>query len=170
MYYGINRANIAVDNVPTISMDTVLRDRLVRESKFIRALLYFNLVRLYGDVPLVLHNPSSTNISNLLIARTPADSVYSQIIADLKDATNLPKSYSGADLGRATGGAAHTLLAKVYLTRQDWADALTQVNLVINGGYGYSLFPNYYDAFSKSNQKRAGAYPSQYNSKPFRRS
>ena len=150
LYYGINRANIAIDNVPTIQMDTTLRSRLVRESKFIRALLYFDLVRLYGDVPLVLHNPNSTNIDNLLIARTPAANVYSQIIADLEDATNLPKSYSTTDLGRATSGAAHTLLAKVYLTQQDWPDALTQLNLVINGGYGYALFPNYYDAFQKA--------------------
>jgi hypothetical protein len=150
LYYGINRANIAIDNVPTIQMDTTLRARLVRESKFIRALLYFDLVRLYGDVPLVLHNPNSTNIDNLLIVRTPAAQVYSQIIADLEDATNLPKSYSSTDLGRATSGAAHTLLAKVYLTQQDWPDALTQLNLVINGGYGYALFPNYYDAFQKA--------------------
>ncbi|WP_158994451.1 RagB/SusD family nutrient uptake outer membrane protein [Mucilaginibacter sp. L196] len=150
LYYGINRANIAIDNVPTIQMDTTLRARLVRESKFIRALLYFDLVRLYGDVPLVLHNPNSTNIDNLLTARTPAADVYTQIIADLEDATNLPKSYSSTDLGRATSGAAHTLLAKVYLTQQDWPDALTQLNLVINGGYGYALFPNYYDAFQKA--------------------
>jgi len=150
LYYGINRANIAIDNVPSVQMDTTLRSRLVRESKFIRALLYFNLVRLYGAVPLILHNPSSTDINSLLIPRTSTDSVYSQIIVDLKDATNLPKSYSGTDLGRATGGAAHALLAKVYLTRQDWTDALTQVNDVINGGYGYALFPNYYDAFQKA--------------------
>ncbi|WP_428330054.1 RagB/SusD family nutrient uptake outer membrane protein [Mucilaginibacter sp.] len=150
LYYGINRANIAIDNIPAISMDTTLRARLIRESKFIRALLYFNLVRLYGDVPLVLHNPNSTNIEDLFIARTPQDAVYTQIIADLKDATNLPKGYSTTDLGRATGGAAHALLAKVYLTRQDWNNSLAQINLVVNGGYGYALFPNYYDAFQKA--------------------
>jgi hypothetical protein len=150
LYYGINRANIAIDNIPAIQMDTVLRARLIRESKFIRALLYFDLVRLYGDVPLVLHNPNSTNIDNLLIARTPTNDVYTQIISDLKDATNLPKTYGSADLGRATSGAAHTLLAKVYLTRQGWTDALTELNTVINGGYGYALFPNYYDAFQKA--------------------
>jgi hypothetical protein len=150
LYYGINRANIAIDNIPAIQMDTTLRARLIRESKFIRALLYFNLVRLYGDVPLVLHNPNSTNIDNLLIARTPTNDVYTQIISDLKDATNLPKTYGTADLGRATSGAAHTLLAKVYLTRQGWTDALTELNTVINGGYGYALFPNYYDAFQKA--------------------
>jgi hypothetical protein len=150
LYYGINRANIAIDNIPAVAMDTTLRARLVRESKFIRALLYFNLVRLWGDVPLVLHNPTSTDISNLYTARTPAADVYTQIIADLKDATNLPKSYGSANLGRATGGAAHALLAKVYLTRQDWSDALNETNAVINGGYGYALFANYYDAFQKA--------------------
>jgi hypothetical protein len=150
LYYGINRANIAIDNIPAIQMDTTLRDRLVRESKFIRGLLYFNLVRLYGAVPLILHNPTTINPNALLVGRTSVDSVYLQIVSDLKDATNLPKSYGGADLGRATGGAAHTLLAKVYLTRQDWSNALTQLNIVINGGYGYALFPNYYDAFQKA--------------------
>jgi hypothetical protein len=150
LYYGINRANIAIDNIPAIQMDTTLRARLVRESKFIRALLYFDLVRLYGAVPLILHNPTSIDVNALLVPRTSVDSVYAQIVTDLKDATNLPKSFSGTELGRATGGAAHTLLAKVYLTRQDWTDALTQLNIVINGGYGYALFPNYYDAFQKA--------------------
>jgi len=150
LYYGINRANIAIDNIPSVQMDTTIRARLVRESKFIRGLLYFNLVRLYGAVPLILHNPTTIDPTKLLVGRTPVDSIYLQIVSDLKEATNLPKSYSGADLGRATGGAAHTLLAKVYLTRQDWTNALAQLNIVINGGYGYALFPNYYDAFQKA--------------------
>jgi hypothetical protein len=150
LYYGINRANIAVDNIPGIQIDTVLRSRLVREAKFVRALLYFNLVRLYGDVPLVLHNPNSIDLDKLFVKRAPTDYVYAQIVADLKDATNLPKSFSGADLGRATGGAAHALLAKVYVTRKDWNDAFTELNTVINGGYGYALFPNYRDAFQKA--------------------
>jgi hypothetical protein len=150
LYYGINRANIAIDNIPAIQMDSTLRARLTRESKFIRGLLYFNLVRLYGAVPLILHNPTTINPTALLVGRTSTDSIYSQIISDLKDATSLPKSYSGTDVGRATGGAAHTLLAKVYLTKQDWPNALAQLNIVINGGYGYALFQNYYDTFQKA--------------------
>jgi len=150
LYYGINRANIAIDNIPSVQMDTTIRARLVRESKFIRGLLYFNLVRLYGAVPLILHNPTTIDPTKLLVGRTPVDSIYLQIVSDLKEATSLPKSYSGTDLGRATGGAAHTLLAKVYLTRQDWTNALAQLNIVINGGYGYALFTNYYDAFQKA--------------------
>ncbi|MBB3054625.1 RagB/SusD family nutrient uptake outer membrane protein [Mucilaginibacter gotjawali] len=149
-YYGINRANIAIDNIPVIQFDTTQRARLVRESKFIRALLYFNLVRLYGDVPLVLHNATSINVSTLLVGRAPASAVYAQIIADLKDATNLPSTYTGANKGRATAGAAHALLAKVYVTLQDWPNALAQLNDVINGGYGYALFPNFRDAFQKA--------------------
>jgi hypothetical protein len=149
LYYGINRANIAIDNIPVIQIDTVLKSRLIRESKFIRALLYFDLVRLYGDVPLVLHNPGSIDLDKLLVSRTATDAVYTQIVSDLKDATSLPKTYAGTDVGRATSGAAHALLAKVYVTRKDWADALTEIKTVINGGYGYALFPSYRDVFQK---------------------
>ena len=155
IYYGINRANIAIDNIPNVQIDTALRARLVRESKFIRGLLYFDAVRLWGDVPLVLHNPASLDLSQLFVKRSPAEDVYAQIISDLKDATNLPKSFSGTDLGRATGGAAHTLLAKVYLTRKEYTKALTELNTVINGGYGYALFNNYRDVFQKATKNGA---------------
>ena len=150
LYFGINKANIAIDHVPNVSADTVLKNRLVREAKFIRGLLYFNLVRLYGDVPLVLHEPKSVNIEDLLVKRSATTTVYQQIIADLTDATSLPKTYGTADLGRATSGAAHSLLAKVYVTQKLWPKALTELNTIINGGYGYALFPNYKDVFQKA--------------------
>ena len=161
-YYGINRANIAVDGItgiPASAFTTAgLQTRLINEAKFIRALLYFNLVRLFGDVPLILHNPSSVDITTLQVPRTSRDSVYAQIISDLTDASALPASYTGADIGRATGGAAHALLAKVYIYRRDWTDAQTQLLAVLNAGtfsgatgnYGYGLFSNYGDAFAKA--------------------
>jgi len=149
-YFGISRANVAIDNIPNINMDTALQQRLIREAKFIRALLYFNIVRFWGDAPLILHDPSTTDVNQLKVARSPKDSLYLQIIKDLTNATNLPKSYSGADKGRATSGAAHALLAKVYLTRKEWSKSLIELNEVMNGGYGYALFPNYYDAFQKA--------------------
>ncbi|HEX8675797.1 MAG TPA: RagB/SusD family nutrient uptake outer membrane protein [Segetibacter sp.] len=149
-YFGISRANVAIDNIPAISFDTTLRTRLVREAKFIRALLYFNVVRLWGDAPLILHDPASTKVDELKVARSAKDKVYEQIIADLTDATNLPVTYGPADKGRATSGAAHALLAKVYVTRRDWANASKEINIVTNGGYGYDLFPNYIDAFQKA--------------------
>jgi hypothetical protein len=149
LYTGISRANAAIDAIPTIQFDTTLRARLVRESKFLRGLFYFNLVRFYGDVPLVLHNPAdASNLNTLKVNRSPADAVYTQIIADLTDAQNLPSSYTGADIGRATGGAAKSLLVKVYLTRQDWANTISKAQEVINGNYGYALFPNYADVFN----------------------
>jgi hypothetical protein len=149
-YYGISRANVAIDHIPAIPFDTVLQQRLVREARFIRALLYFNLVRLHGDVPLVLHDPNSVDVNELKIARSPKDSVYAQIIADLQDAVNLPKRYTGADIGRATSGAAHALLAKVYVTRRQWPAALAELQELINGGYGYDLFTNYADVFQQA--------------------
>jgi hypothetical protein len=154
LYFGINRANIAIDNIAAIPAtqfsDPSLQARLINESRFIRALLYFNLVRLWGAVPLILHNPESVDVASLLVARTSTDSVYAQIITDLVEATKLPPIFTGADIGRATSGAAHTLLAKVYTTRKQWTVAQTEVQAVITGGYGYSLFQNFADVFKKS--------------------
>ncbi len=157
-YYGISRANDAIDNISVMSIDTALRGRLIREARFIRGLLYFNIVRFWGDAPLVLHDPASVNVNSLLIKKTSKDSIYAQIISDLNDATNLPKSFSGTDLGRATSGSAHALLAKVYVTRRDWNNALSELQQVITAGtftgstgiYGYGLFANYKDAFQQA--------------------
>jgi len=149
-YTGISRANVAIDNIPPIQMDTSVRNRLVRESKFLRALFYFDLVRLWGGVPLVLHDPTSTDLSSLKTNRSPAPDVYKQIIADLKDAESLPATYSGANIGRASAGAAKTLLLKVYLTQKDWPNAISIAQQIINGPYGYGLFTNYADVFNKA--------------------
>ncbi|WP_261387883.1 RagB/SusD family nutrient uptake outer membrane protein [Chitinophaga pinensis] len=136
--------------IPNIDFDTTLRARLVREAKFLRALLYFNIVRLWGDAPLILHDPTSIDVKAQKIKRAPKDSLYAQIIRDLTAATLLPKTYTGADIGRATSGAAHALMAKVYVNRREWSKALTEINEVINGGYGYALFEKYADAFQQA--------------------
>jgi starch-binding outer membrane protein, SusD/RagB family len=149
-YYGISRANVAIDNIPNIDFDTTVRSRLIREAKFIRGLLYFNIVRFWGDAPLILHDPTSTDVNAQKVKRSPKDSVYAQIISDLNDATLLPSTYTGSNIGRATSGAAHALLAKVYVTRRDWGNALKEINTVVNGAYGYDLFSNYLDAFQQA--------------------
>lgn len=149
-YFGISRANVAIDNIPNIDFDTTTRARLVREAKFIRGLLYFNIVRLWGDAPLVLHDPTSIDVNAQKIKRSPKDSIYAQIIADLNDATLLPKTYTGADIGRVTSGAAHAILAKVYLTRREWSKAEVELTTVINGGYGYALFDSFLDVFQQA--------------------
>ena len=147
-YVAIDRANLVISRVPQIDMNETLRTRLVNEAKFLRGLLYFNLVRLWGDVPLVLTETSSLSKDAIQIARTPKEQVYQQIIQDLTDAEALPNTYSAGDAGRATAGAAKSILAKVYLTRQEWEKAAAKSLEVINGPYGYDLFENFADVFN----------------------
>ncbi len=153
-YFGINRANIAIDNIATIPAtvftNPALQARLINEAKFIRALLYFNLVRFFGPIPLILHNPNSVEVSTLQVPRASTDSIYAQIVSDLEDAGNLPASYTGNDIGRATSGAAHTLLAKVYVTLKRGSLSQNEIQAVLNGGYGYALFQNFADIFKKA--------------------
>lgn len=150
-YAAINRANVAIDRIPSIEMDEALRTRLVNETKFLRALYYFNLVRLYGGVPLVLHEPASLSNEAIQVKRNTVEEVYAQIIKDLKDAETLPEKYTSADIGRATGGAAKALLTRVYLTRKDWDNAVIKSLEVINGPYSYDLFASFADVFNKAN-------------------
>jgi hypothetical protein len=147
-YVAINRANIVIDRVPKIEMDATLRTRLVNEAKFLRGLMYFNLVRLWGDVPLVLAETGSLDKETIQVSRTPKEEVYQQIIKDLTDAEALPNTYTAGDAGRATAGAAKSILSKVYLTRQEWERAAAKSLEVINGPYGYDLFENYADVFN----------------------
>ncbi|KFF05514.1 RagB/SusD family nutrient uptake outer membrane protein [Flavobacterium reichenbachii] len=150
IYAGINRANVSIDNIPKVSASETVKTRLINEAKFIRALLYFQAVRLWGGVPIVLHEPTTIELESLKTKRRTVDEVYAQIITDLTDAENLPASYAAADAGRATSGAAKAILAKVYLTRKDYPNAILKANQVINGGYGYGLFESFSDIFTKT--------------------
>ncbi|PXY40844.1 RagB/SusD family nutrient uptake outer membrane protein [Flavobacterium cheongpyeongense] len=150
IYNGINKANIAIDNIPNVSGSDVIKTRLINEAKFIRGLLYFQAVRLWGGVPIVLHEPTSINVESLKSKRATVDEVYAQIILDLKDAEALPSTYTGTNIGRATSGAAKAILAKVYLTRKDWTNAILKAKEVINGGFGYALFESFADVFNKA--------------------
>jgi len=150
IYSGINRANVAIDNIPKVQGTEALKTRLINESKFIRALLYFHAVRLWGGIPLVLHEPTSLDFNDLKVSRSTVDEIYTQIIKDLKDAEALPATYTTNNVGRATSGAAKAILAKVYLTRKDWPNAILKAKEVINGGYGYGLFTNFADIFNKT--------------------
>ncbi|MBN1132270.1 MAG: RagB/SusD family nutrient uptake outer membrane protein [Bacteroidales bacterium] len=118
-YQLISRSNLSIARIPDIEMDEDLKNRLFGEARFLRALGYFNLVRLFGDVPLVL-TPES-DLDKYLVPRTASDSVYAQITRDLDFAAgHLPESYSGSNKGRVTKGAALGVLSKVYLTIEEW--------------------------------------------------
>ncbi|WP_281226669.1 RagB/SusD family nutrient uptake outer membrane protein [Flavobacterium aquiphilum] len=150
IYNGINRANVAIDNIPRASGSEVIKTRLINEAKFIRGLLYFQAVRLWGGVPIVLHEPTSIQLESLKSRRATVEEVYAQIISDLTAAESLPSTYASSDAGRATSGAAKAILAKVYLTRKDWPNTILKAKEVINGGYGYALFENFADIFNKA--------------------
>jgi hypothetical protein len=139
-YKIIYLANIAVSRIPGINMNETTRDRLVNEAKFLRGLMYFNLVRMFGKVPLLIGESNPLKPESV-----DSETVYAQIVTDLKDASGLPKDGQIQE-GRATQGAAQALLAKVYLTQKDFANASAEAKKVIDSNV-YSLWDNYADAF-----------------------
>jgi hypothetical protein len=149
-YVTINKANIVLDRVPPIVMDVTERNRVLGEAHYLRALMYFELVRFFGDVPLIEHEAKS--VADARIPRSPASDVYALIASDLQTAmTDLPASYSGADLGRATSGAATSLLAKVYLNQKDYNNAAKYAGQVMSSGR-YSLNARWLDNFKISDE------------------
>lgn len=120
-YDGINRANELIDHVENnTTLSTTTRQDYVGAAKFLRAFFYFDLVRFYGDVPIVLHSGEGEGLSRL-----PQDSVYRQIVSDLQDAEKISEGFATLT-SEVSPWAAKTLLAKVYL---NWAQGDTQYSL-----------------------------------------
>ncbi len=111
MYRAVNFCNAAIDNIPGISMDEEFKNSLIGEARFVRALMYFNLVRMFGPVPLEL--TESVDLSDAFGPRESKEAIYQSIIEDLQFAEN---NITQTSTSRATSGAAKGLLAKVYLT------------------------------------------------------
>jgi tetratricopeptide (TPR) repeat protein len=162
---GILRCNLVLEHVPSMNISESLKNRILGEAKFLRAHYYFILVRLFGDVPL-LTTPQYAG-DDLRPARTPKAQVYEQIIQDFTDAINLLPSrggYTGADIGRATKGAAAGMLAKVYLTLGNYqkaADLCQQVSTM-----GYSLNADYSDNFNpQTKNSNESVFEVQYSGK-----
>ncbi len=151
-YKTITIANIAIQRIPLIEMNQALKERLVGEAKFLRGLMYFNLVRMFGKIPLLV---TEADNANLAPAAASTDDIYLQITNDLSDAANiLPSSYPvGNGRGRATKGAANAILAKVYLTLGDWQNAADFAKKVIDS-HEYALWDDFADVFKLSS--RAG--------------
>jgi hypothetical protein len=148
-YTGISRANIIIESLqkPDITISDSVRKSVDGQAKFLRALNYYKLVQLYGALPLFLK--MITNAEDALIPRTGVDSVYSQIIADAQDAVNELAPPKFPQTGIATKGAATMLLADVYAMKKRWSDAEALLNTL--PAMGYSLYPNYADAFLPAN-------------------
>lgn len=166
-YNGIYRANVLLDQLQkngSVISDASLKTRLEGEARFLRAFYYFDLVRYFGKVPLI-DRPLSANEA-LALNRSPVADVYNLIISDLQFAgNNLPASYTGTEVGRATKYAAKGLLALVHMTRSgptygiegpglglnEWNLALPLLNEIINSNQ-YSFLPSYSSIFSYTNE------------------
>jgi hypothetical protein len=149
IYDAINRANVVIEKVPPISMNESRKAQIVAEARFLRALHYFNAVRLWGPVPLM--TKVVTSVEEAYVERSPLEDAYAFIIADLEYAAqHLPENNQN---GRAEKGAAKALAAKVYLTRatsdaaqsSDYQRAADLSNEVIQSP-AYQVVPNFQDA------------------------
>ena len=122
--------------------EQALREQLQGEAYFFRAFYYFNLVRLFGEVPIFTEPVRA--VTEVQVARDPVPEVYAQIKSDLALAIDLlPDTQSGDDRGRVTAHAARAVLAKVHLTLEEWQSVLD----VTAGITGKSLLPRYIDNF-----------------------
>ena len=150
-YRTIFRTNQVLTNVPGIEMDAALKARLLAETRFIRALSYFDLVYFFGRVPLIT---TESTVTSRAKQGTQAEG-EALIIADLLAAIpDLPLAYGAAEKGRATKGAAQALLARVYMHQQKFADASALFATIISSNQ-YSLVPNYLDNFTESNENNS---------------
>lgn len=152
-YISINRANNVLERVPQIDGDQATLNRIIAEARFLRALNYFNLVRLWSGVPILTEEVGS--LEGLAFPKATEAEVYNQIISDLQAAIPNLKSKSAqsapSDLFRATSGAAQTLLADVYLTNGQYNEAMSAAQQVINSGE-YSLESSLQSIYDANNQ------------------
>lgn len=157
-YQGIFRANVLLSRLPDVPMDAALKARFTAEAKALRGYYYFNLVRLFRNVPLLLAPLSTAEIYEVTQA-TPAE-IYTQIEKDLSEAiVDLPNSIAlSTEAGRMNKGAGQALLGKVYLYNNKPALAASTLALV-NGAtpgqpnqYGNRLLTNYGDLWVFTNK------------------
>lgn len=148
-YVAIFRANKAINNLPA-SND--LQKRLVAEAKALRAYAYFDLVTLWGDVPLILDDVAPSSYGST--ERTLKAQVYEQIEKDLTEAIAvlpLKSAYGAADKFRVSKGTAQALLGKAHLYQEEWSEALTQFEAVITSDQ-YELETSVEEVFSKEGE------------------
>ncbi len=161
-YRVISWANAVIDGIENAPVSESQKGNLIGQARFLRSLFYYNLANFYGAVPLILE--PTVSLEGMNVSRTPALEVYGAIIEDLKYAeTHLPPKQD--EVGRATRGAAQTLLAKTYmqmagypyfdsekmsLAAQKLGEVVTNVSL-----YGYALQADYSMIFHELNENNS---------------
>ncbi|MEJ7769686.1 MAG: RagB/SusD family nutrient uptake outer membrane protein [Chitinophagaceae bacterium] len=158
-YIAINRANNILTKIETADVALVKnKERYIGEAKFLRAVAYFDLVRIFGDVQMILNVP--TIVETAATPRSPVATVYAEvIIKDLLDAAaKLPVANTGTEVGRATRGAAKAMLGKAYLTVKDFVKAEAVLQELTAPPFTYALLPNYNDLFDYSKNEHHSEY------------
>lgn len=144
-YNSIGAANQALSALEVAAIDPTVKARAQGEVRFLRAYLYFNLVRIFGGVPLVVRVPLDAEDANsdpAFQTRASVDQIYGAIIDDLEFAATNLVVRTETVTGHVTKGAAQAMLAKVYMYRQEWQEVLDLTNAVINSNQ-YTLTPDY---------------------------
>lgn len=138
-YAIIGRCNQVIDKSAGVIGDTVEIRKITDQARFLRALCYYHLVTLFGDVPLVTRflNPYELNLQ-----RTPVSEIWKQVESDLRSATALPAASEWNQSGRASSGAAWSLLGKVYLDQKKYSEANNAFYHVISSSE-YQLVPDF---------------------------
>jgi hypothetical protein len=147
-YKSLYNINIILSKIETAELDAAYKSQVQGEMLFLRSLYYFNMVRIWGDVPLVTAPVTAAESYNIL--RAPSAEIYAQIIKDLADAKSKLAATS-AIAGRATKGAAQTLLGKVYLTSGDKTNAAKELKEVYDSKK-YELLPSYASLWDVKNK------------------
>ena len=155
-YDGVLKCNVVVDGLPAASatVSDAVKTSGVAQAKFLRAYYYFTLTSTYGEIPLRVKVEMPDELQSPAVPQTQ---VYAQIVSDLNSAAAvLPVAWSGADLGRATKGAALSLLSKAYLFQQKWDSAALAAQQVEALNI-YKLTSNYRDNFSAATKNNSEA-------------
>lgn len=150
-YAAIKDANFVISRIAASEIDEKVKNELLGESKFLRAMYYYILTNTFGDVPLWTAELNMDEVAQL--PRSPIAEVRGQMILDLQEAiASLPTNYDSSNTGRVTKGAALTLLAKIYLFDKNWQQAYDTALQVKDGEY--ILLPSYAELFEPSNKNK----------------
>ena len=145
-YSIISNVNYLLEPIDEVDFDESVKNNIKGQAYFLRALCYFDLVQYFGSIP--LHLTPVKTMEETALPLSEVDAVYEQIIEDAKLAIDLLPDKSEQELGRATSGAARTLLGNVYIVRKNYAEA----EKVLKEITGYDLWDNYADVFEPANK------------------
>jgi len=161
-YAAIKDANFVINRISASEIGEEDKNSLIAENKFLRAMYYYILTNVFGDVPLWTDELRMEEVAEL--PRSPLADVRAQMILDLEQAAaSLPLNYDSNNVGRVTKGAALTLLAKVYLYAKEWQKAYDTALQVEDSEY--ILLPRYadlFDPYNKSKNNKESIFEIQY--------